>query len=361
MSSTSTMPNGEIPKPVNISPDPNKPIQILPSNGIVLVSNTQTVDGTEINGLKGRYVIESSSSYSNDTQPFVAFNNDTSKYWQCDVSGNPKYESMKSTYPKYTNNPYQLNSAITTTSKNEVAIENIYTGGGNINNTWFSTVNNVDIKGEWIQIKLPQAIYLTGYDIITPFYNGDESHSTFPKSFILVGSNDGKKWTLLDRKVDIVPPSTNKIVPPTIKYTLQPTASYSTYRLIITSMNVVDDVKISQWVLYGSLNLPISPIENTSTGTHTGTKESFLNLDCDACNSNKYNNTFINLNRGLDSMSMTSTNNKRSEYREPTAIINDNPVQKIDKSKVSNEEHLANFLLLNSTIIFIAGFIFVYM
>lgn len=345
----------EIPVPSSTPyPDPNSPTQILPINGVSFISNNQSVDGTNINGLKGNYTIQSSSSYSKETSPFFVFNGENANYWQCDISGNLNYDNLVSVYPKYTNNPYQLPPNDISPLIKKVDIENIYIGGGSIHNTWYTNLNDIEIKGEWIQIKLPQPIYLTRYDIMTPPYNGDETNTTFPKSFILLGSlDDGNKWSLVDRKVDIPPPSTNMVVQPQNEYQLQPTLPYSTYRLIITSMNKVDNIKITQWRLYGSLNIPISPIMM---------KETFMNFDCDVCNTNKKSNVFLNLNRGIDTMNFGSRNFE-TKQREPVIIINEkNVVQtnKPNKNTTSNEEHLANFILLNTSVIFIVGMIYLY-
>ncbi len=63
---------------------------------------------------------------------------------------------------------------------------------GNINTVYNG---NVNYKGEWIQIKLPKNILLISYTIIC--YSTNWGHL---KSFVVLGSNDGNTWKLLDNQ-----------------------------------------------------------------------------------------------------------------------------------------------------------------
>ena len=48
----------------------------------------------------GKYVVKTSSYYSNDTLGFNAFNDDLS-YWECDNMNNPNTKPGEKKYPKY--------------------------------------------------------------------------------------------------------------------------------------------------------------------------------------------------------------------------------------------------------------------
>jgi len=59
--------------------------------------------------------------------------------------------------------------------------------------TFNTVVSGISISGEWIQLKMPNAIVLNKYMII-----GETSRSM--NSFVLAGSNDGNTWSLIDEQ-----------------------------------------------------------------------------------------------------------------------------------------------------------------
>jgi hypothetical protein len=59
--------------------------------------------------------------------------------------------------------------------------------------TFNTVVSGLSISGEWIQLKMPNAIVLNKYMII-----GDTSSNM--NSFVLAGSNDGNTWSLIDEQ-----------------------------------------------------------------------------------------------------------------------------------------------------------------
>ena len=60
-----------------------------------------------------------------------------------------------------------------------------------------TTISGQQIHGEWIEIQIPYKLNVTRYTILTPKRG---STNIFPKKFTLLGSNDGIRWTILDKQ-----------------------------------------------------------------------------------------------------------------------------------------------------------------
>jgi len=76
--------------------------------------------------------------------------------------------------------------------------DGVYNGSGTYVgtvSTSFSNSSVITAYGEWIQIKLPYALLLTGYSMVP---RSDFYKYQFPKSWYLVGSNDGTTWYAID-------------------------------------------------------------------------------------------------------------------------------------------------------------------
>jgi hypothetical protein len=231
-------------------------IKILPlPNGKNLTDTHTTVNDLSCNTdlpescINGTYEATSSSysngqkNISNNTKAFNAFNANP-LLWQCDYFNNSNYD--KNTFPnsKYTQNPYTG------------ASPSSYQGGGQINNTYSTTITNNDtqtnIKGEWLQIKLPYKIYLSQYSILTPT---SKKINTFPKKFLVVGSNDGKTWNYIDQRNLQTVPTEYKL----ITYKTASSDKYSYFRLIISEMDDGNtNVAIQLWKLVGTFFLSVN-------------------------------------------------------------------------------------------------------
>jgi hypothetical protein len=147
----------------------------------------------------GDYVVTSSTCMYDKTDkkyanygPFTAFNNEPKQtYFLCDMCGNPQKDSATLPYPAYTQNPYAygFDGGVCP-----------YQGGGALLNTWSTLINGLPIRGEWLQIQIPDSasIYLFKYKISVPD-NWSEPIS-FPKKFVVVGSNNGNDWHFLDQR-----------------------------------------------------------------------------------------------------------------------------------------------------------------
>ncbi len=96
-----------------------------------------------------------------------------------------------------------------------------------------TTVDGMDVKGEWAQLQLPFPVILTSYNLSGRTGNQYVTENRNPNSWALVGSNDGIVWSMVSR--------TNPILwvwPPTgdIETLVANAASYSYYRFIILAM-----------------------------------------------------------------------------------------------------------------------------
>jgi len=235
-------------------------VQATPIPNKVLTSMTSTISNVNNNSItgyepNGKYEVKTSSYYNDTTQGFNAFNDNT-RYWECDNINNPNYQPGKTSYPQYTQKTYAGD------------VPSSYLGGDaeNNRNTWVTKVgpnaNKTELKGEWIQIKLPYKLYLTKYSMKTPTFSG---YNTFPVKFTLVGSNDGETWDYLDQQLinkDKLPrgnmPMKTFFVTSYIKYTY--------FRLIVNVMpDFVHRLRISNIKLLGTTILDDIPERETFT------------------------------------------------------------------------------------------------
>ena len=270
-----------------------KDVVPLPNN-LKLTSSSTTINGIkEVDSNNniipkytpnGSYKVTSSSviSLTNQTNmPFNIFNNnnnDATKFWQTDVSGGTKKNggdtsnTLLYNYPAYTQNPY--NSSIE--SKGDVSkLTAPYQGGGDVTkNTWSTTVDRIDVPGEWVQIQLPYTVYLKEYTIKTPdkVVTGKyTSKLTFPRKFMIAGSTDGKIWQYVDQQI-IDPTSTTT----SGKFVVTTTKPYSYFRLIVSVMAYdMSTLAISSWFLAGMTTLPTYTSDYQMTSQ---TKSAFMTL-----------------------------------------------------------------------------------
>jgi len=201
----------------------------------------------------GEYEITASSYANGETNPYVTSNEDDRDFWQCDYKNNPNYKNGK--YTQYTQNPY--------TGGNNASA---YQGGGSIkDNLWTTPVGStkvVNVRGEWIQVKIPFKAYIQQYHIKTPTYT---QHNTFPRKFMLVASNDGTTWTQLDqRNIEEGDAPTGADVKKA--FNINTSDKYSYFRLIINSMGPnIATVKISELGLFATTMIGNNPNAKSET------------------------------------------------------------------------------------------------
>ena len=167
-------------------------IRILPLPDYKFMnSKSQAITGIDDRGIakytpNGTYEITASSNASRDTEPYVIANDNDQDFWQCGFANNPDYVAGANS--QYTENPYTGGSTPSS-----------YQGGGK-DSTWSTPVGSskiVNVRGEWIQLRIPYKAFIQQYGIQTPTYT---QYNTFPRKFMLVASNDGTAWTQLDQR-----------------------------------------------------------------------------------------------------------------------------------------------------------------
>ena len=135
----------------------------LPSYNAVpaMTSASTTITGNMPAILNGTYISSMSSIYAVDLEAYRAFDSNASTFAHTLV--------------------YYGNSGV-------------YTGP---NTT--SVINTGSISGEWIQIKLPYSLSLSGYRILPR----SGSPGQFQNSWYMVGSNNGTTWYAIDNRTSI--------------------------------------------------------------------------------------------------------------------------------------------------------------
>ena len=106
-----------------------------------------------------------------------------------------------------------------------------YTGA-----TQVTLINNSIIKGEWIDVNVPDTITINRYALL-PGRRDDnpEQLTQFPKDFYLLGSNNKDKWNILDSHFDYTPAYSDNNTP--IMFDINNKQKYKYIRLVISSLN----------------------------------------------------------------------------------------------------------------------------
>jgi len=166
--------------------------------------------------------------------------------------GNGTYiATQSSTYPSQ----LFFNTVSTTNNGQWTSAGNLYNASGIYTGDVSTTVNGTAYIGEWCQIILPVPIILTYYTLrsSTTGSGNNYNYSMFRK-WILIGSNDGANWTILDSRISI----TWNLYE---SRSFSVTANYeylSYYRIIILETNsspVAGQIVLAGFYLYGFENL----------------------------------------------------------------------------------------------------------
>lgn len=119
--------------------------------------------------------------------------------------------------------------------------------------------NGTNYMGEWLQIELPHAIKLSSFSILPRQDNGYWT-SRSPSTFVVLGSNDGTAWNLVDSESGVSWTSSQKT------FSVTSNAAFRYYRLVISISNS-DSIQISRWRLYGTPATVASAVPVSSLGT----------------------------------------------------------------------------------------------
>jgi len=292
-------------KPIQIIPFPtsnnnnNGSLYSFKSNKLTIPENNKISDDNDKNPpdckYSGTYIVKASSYKDTTKMPYNAFNIfkfNSDKYWESsELNGNVKQQL----------NIYENNSD-GSISNNLSYINKQYSGTYNYLNysaSYYNSNNSSkiltnkdinDIKGEWIEIKIPNPIFLYSYSINVPFvsdlnknnpltnlsninYSFDTSYnltnyiSFFPKIFILVGSNDGNNWTYIDEQSLVNSPEYGSNDNQTycynssrneIRMQVNSIKNFSYYRLIITALFAGNkSAKVCCLTLFGFIRYPV--------------------------------------------------------------------------------------------------------
>jgi hypothetical protein len=243
-------------------------IRILPLPDYKFMnSKSQAITGIDDRGIakytpNGTYEITASSNASRDTEPYVIANDNDQDFWQCGFANNPDYVAGANS--QYTENPYTGGSTPSS-----------YQGGGK-DSTWSTPVGSskiVNVRGEWIQLRIPYKAFIQQYGIQTPTYT---QYNTFPRKFMLVASNDGTAWTQLDQRnlKDAEVPKGESIKK---MFDINSPEKYSYFRLIVMGMGpFMETVKINEFTLFGTTMVSANP--KAIDGESPVKTESFVTL-----------------------------------------------------------------------------------
>jgi|UniRef100_A0A6C0IQ84 hypothetical protein len=297
-------------------------------------TNNSTISGLKQSGTylpNGNYELSCSSRSNVKRDAYHTFNDDK-KYWESDYRGNPTYTPLNASYPEYIQSAYTGN------------YPSAYRGGGRKENTFITKMgleNNVnEIKGEWVQVKIPYNIYLKSYIIEVPV---SSQSNKFPKEFIVAGSNNGDDWEAIHTKTMS---SDFKGTKEQFEFTYPKKFTY--FRLIITKMQgPIDRVQLSNWSLFGNTVL-VSKKEDD--------KEAFVSLgrclDCKPNSKSSVSSDYAPYVEGFDNYTYSSelrqkytlpssdeeTSDKKQKYNKYAKAVEEKQINPLRKKAVKYED-----------------------
>jgi hypothetical protein len=197
--------------------------------------------------------------------------------------------------------------------------------------------------GEWFQIKLPQAIVVNRYGICSVNTSSINDSLYAPKHFVLVGSNDGIEWTIINSQMNV----TNWGISSAEKvFSVQNNITkYSYYRLCIGAIqgnhSSYISAGISSWKLFGNKTFayPLVKIEDNTFDTYTNKNVYYWNGDT----SIGYDDVMLRYENGDNIQSLLST------FHEKRAFSIHMVINTKDNSKKSQIFYIGN--LLNGSLI----------
>jgi len=201
-----------------------------------MTANTTSVNDSTLTYGGGTYVASASTEFSGNSA-WKAFDyNDSNDFgvWHSAENGNLIYNGTTGQYA----------GSVTTTS---------------LTGTVYS--------GEWIQLQLPQRIQLTSFSIFPRNASLELAQKRSPRSFVILGSNNGTDWTLLDEETN-----TNDWTQIAKVFTVTPSSTaYNYFRMVVRRVGNFDSstsqtsVNILHWMLYGNNEACTDIVYNGST------------------------------------------------------------------------------------------------
>jgi len=196
----------------------------------------------------GSYAIAESSAASTIAIGVNLFrndsNNDGTSYgtiWHCGYTGSSNIDGAGVTY---TRQPYNTNNGIYQGTPTYYFTTPYYTSAN-------STYNSTGFVGEWVQIKLPFKLKMTGYSHRTRYIN-IATLGRNPSYYRIFGSNDGTVWFIVDEQTS----ATTTLNTININTSTYPDGKYGYcyFRWVIQNITggSQDVVNENQWNLIGT-------------------------------------------------------------------------------------------------------------
>jgi hypothetical protein len=237
-------PNANVGKPIYIGANsPTGFTSYFTSNSVTIPSNFASPEYV------GTYVVSESSA--SDTTGIAAnlFRNDSTNngdsyfvIWHSGYSGNARINGAVVNYDRQ---PYASNGVYQGTTTYNFATPYYKTSN--------STYSSPGFRGEWVQIKLPFKMKLTGYSHRTRYLNL-ATNGRNPTYYDIFGSNDGIIWYIVDDQQT----ATTTLNTININTSTYPDAKhgYSYFRWVIQNISVGSNVSgdvanENQWNLIG--------------------------------------------------------------------------------------------------------------
>ena len=107
--------------------------------------------------------------------------------------------------------------------------------GKYIGNKQTILANNSTIKGEWIEVEIPETVVVKKYEILPGKRDGTNELTPFPKDFYVLGANDTNKWEIMDSHFDYKPVYSTDNSP--ISFNINNKKKYKYLRLVISYLN----------------------------------------------------------------------------------------------------------------------------
>jgi hypothetical protein len=211
-------------------------------------SNTysQSLTGYSFGG-SGTHVTKSSSIYNTgNTQPWKAFDNDPSTWWE-------------------------------TTG----GLYNTLANGGGYTGPQTITIDGIPTSCEWITIQIPTGVVLLSYSM----YARSGFTYRMPKNFKIAGSNDGATWTTVDTQTN----QTTWTGQTPITFTVNSSTVYTYFALCVTAImgvSTTQNLNVGQWTLNASWqtdfyadergNLLTAPVTGTTLQNWLGSASGYV-------------------------------------------------------------------------------------
>lgn len=187
-----------------------------------LTANEDTIEGEAYGN--GVYDISFSSAFTDDvTKPHHAFDHKTTS-------------------------PEDDDNAFVTDGSN-----NSYDNSGNVNTAEAPEIIP-GLYGEYLILKSPKSFYLNNYRMFTRKNSGSRGD---PKSWVILGSNDGINWDIIDIQTDVSSPDAGTFYPQ--QFIVNTSKSYSHYAMSVQKITYGSQYgtefngwSLAEWELYGT-------------------------------------------------------------------------------------------------------------